>query len=59
VPERGVELEDLHLRGNDPDEQHTEQRNPDPAADQAVEQRVVGQRSRERQRAIAQRQARS
>ena len=39
------ELQDLHLRGDDPRQQHAEQRDPGPTADDPVEQRVVGGRT--------------
>jgi hypothetical protein len=42
-----AELEDLDLRRHDPGQQHAEQRNPRPPADDAVEPRVVGQRDDE------------
>ena len=39
----GVELEHLHLHGHDSGQQEPQQRDPHAAADDPVEQRVVGQ----------------
>ena len=41
----GVELEDLDLHGHDSGQQDAQQRDPHAAADDPVEQRVVGQRA--------------
>ena len=46
----GAELERLDLHGHDPSQEHPEDRDPGPSADDPVQQRVIGQGANERRR---------